>query len=347
VTYPELNEKELALIAPLSKDGKPDLYNYLPTRFVPMDEAKTRGWKWFYVGDVCSHGHKAPRYVSNPRFCVDCRRVKDNLAAIGGKGVAEYTNRPRPYSERSTGSSASPVVVPPRPLEPSDQEKRFLVAYARTKDFDAAAHDVGTDGAVFRARLSYSQVFREAVNALEGQLGMSHTLRLEENFDWDDEKRAILIRVFIDTGDLGLARDAIQVSNYHFQLEVQNNGEFAATLADAEPLANRILDEHAIRKAKNGDSRLLDRVLTAKLPEYAQKLKMDVNVTEKLTDDQLNARFGQVLKQLIALGGEKHLLPRAVDAEFSELGPADEAQDAGDDSGESSAPVAASNLDLL
>jgi hypothetical protein len=239
------------------------------------------------------------------------------------------------------------VVVPARPLEPSDQEKRFLVAYARTKDFDAAAHDMNTDGAVFRARLSYSAVFREAVNALEAQLGMSHTLQLDENFDWTEDKRAILIRVYIDTGDLGLARDAIQVSNYHFQRELQENGEFAATLADAEPLANRILDEHAIRKAKNGDSRLLDRVLTAKLPEYAQKLKMDVNVTEKLTDDQINARFNQLVGQLISLGGAKQLLPPAVDAEFRESGSSDEAQDDGDSGGEGPSHGPASNSDLL
>jgi hypothetical protein len=176
---------------------------------------------------------------------------------------------------------------------------------------------------------------------------MTHTAKLDEDFDWTEDKRAVLVRVYIDTGDLGLARDAIQVSNYHFQRELQDNGEFASMLADAEPLANRILDEHAIRKAKNGDSRLLDRVLTAKLPEYSPKVRMDVNVTEKLTDDQINARFNQVLKQLIVLGGEKYLLPDAVDAEFSEPGSPDEAEDAGNSSGESPLHESAQNLDLL
>lgn len=345
MTYPELTEKELALIAPV-KDGKPDLYNYLPTRFVPLDEAKARGWKWFYVGDVCSHGHKAARYVSNPRFCVDCRRIKDGHEAVGGKGVAEFTNRPRAYSEPASRSSAGQVAAPPRPLEPDAQEKKFLTAYARTRDFDAAAVECKVDNAVFRARLSYSKVFRDAVNALEEQLGMNHTLKFDEDFEWTDDKRAVLARVYIDTGDLGVARDAIQVSNFHYQKEIQENGEFASLMADAEPLANRILDEHAVRRAKNGDSRLLDRVLTAKLAEYSPKMRMDVNVTEKLTDDQINARFAQTMRQLVTLGGAK-LLPGIIDAEFSEVGSSREDEDAGDDSGESSPYVPASNLDLL
>jgi len=347
VTYPELNERELALIAPLTEDCKPDLYNHLPTRFVPMAEAKARGWLWFYVGDVCSHGHKAPRYVSNPRHCVDCRRIKAGHPPIGGKGVAEYTSRPKPYAQRTTQPSASPVVVSPRPLEPDAQEKKFLVAYAQTRDFEAAARQIGFEGAVFQARLSYSQVFREAVNKLEEDVGLSRTVKLDENFEWTEDKRMILARVFIDTGDLGVARDAIQCSNYQYQKELQENGEFAALIADATPLAERILDEVAVRRAKNGDSRLLDRVLTAKLPEYAQKLKMDVNVTEKLTDDQLNARFSQLVKQLIVLGGEKSLPSNVVDAEFSESGPSSKAESDGDDSGEGPPPQSASNSDLL
>jgi hypothetical protein len=346
VTYPELSEKELAAIAPV-KDGKPDLYNHLPTRFIPLDEAKHRQWKWFFVGDICSHGHKACRYVSNPRFCVDCRRIKDGLQPVGGKGVAEYTNRPRAYSEPAPRSSEGAQALPARPLEPDVSEKKFLVAYAKTKDFTLAAKEVNTDDAVFRARLSYSKVFKDAVNALEEQLGMTHTAKLDENFDWTEDKRSVLVRVYIDTGDLGLARDAIQVSNYHFQRELQDNGEFASMLADAEPLANRILDEHAIRKAKNGDSRLLDRVLTAKLPEYSPKMRVDMNVSEKLTDDQLNARFGQVLKQLVVLNGEKRLLPGVIDAEFYESGSQDEAPDVGDSSRESAASLATQNSDLL
>lgn len=342
--FPDLTEMQLSLIAPV-KDGKPDLYNYVPTRNVSNAEAQTRGWKWFYIGDVCSHGHKAPRYVSNPRLCVDCHRVREGRQTIGGKGNAEYTTRIRTYKERETKHEAGAVVaVQPRPLEPDALEKRFLTEYAKLRSFDAASQILNTDSAVFRARLSYSKVFLDAVNALEDSEGLSRTLKMDEEFAWDDDKRLILIRVYIDTGDLGLARDSIQVSNYHYQRELQANPDFARAVVEAEPLANRILDEHAVRKAKQGDSRLLDRVLSAKMPnEYGAKLKVDMNVTEKLSDAQVNARIVQLFRLL----GNPVADSPVIDAEYTELESPGEDGDFGAFGDEVSAPEPQSNLDLL
>lgn len=340
--FPALNERELAQIAPI-KDGKPDLYNYLPTRIVTMAESQARGWRWFYIGDVCSHGHKAPRYVSNPRQCVDCHRLRERRTTIGGKGNAEFTSRIVPYKERTTKREAGAVVaVQPRPLEPDALEKRFLTEYAKTRSFEMAANVLNTDAAVFRARASYSKVFLDALNALEDREGLSHTLKMDENFAWDDDKRAILIRVYADTGDLGLARDAIQVSNYHYERELQENVEFARRMEETEPLANRIVEEYATRKARQGDSRLLALWLTANVSKYSSKLKVDLNVTEKLSDDQLRSRLVHVVQQLAQLNA----LP-AIDAEFDELESEGDFGDAGDSGNAAPPDHSQSNLDLL
>src|SRR5580692_6776335 len=62
-------------VAPL-RDGHPDLYNYVPTRFVSKDEAKARGWRLFWTGEICVTGHRAARYISNPSVCTDCQRIE-------------------------------------------------------------------------------------------------------------------------------------------------------------------------------------------------------------------------------------------------------------------------------
>jgi hypothetical protein len=228
------------------------------------------------------------------------------------------------------------------PLEPDAREKRFLVKYAELRDFDAAARAINAEPALFQAILSYSKVFLDAVNALEDQWGLSRTLKMDDEFEWTEDRRNVFLRVYIDTGDLGLARDAIQVSNSHYQREVQENQEFARRVEAAEPLANRILDEHAVRKAKQGDSRLLDRVLTAKLPnEYGAKIKVDMSVTEKLSDEQINIRILRLAQQL----GGNLLAP--IDAEFSELEPEGEAGASGTFGNEVAEKEPQSNLDLL
>lgn len=341
--FKKLTVQQLAELAPVTKEGKPDLYNTLPSRFISKGEAEARGWSLFYVGDVCSHGHKAPRFVSNPRLCVDCKRLREGRLPIGGKGEAEYTARVRPYSERTAPSTSTNTAVVPRPLEPDAIEKKFLTEYAKVRDFDTAANNLFRDPAEFHGRISYTKVFREAVNFLEDQLGLNRTVSMTEDFEWTDDKRIVLIRTYINTGDLVSALKSIGVSNWHYETELQTNPEFATAISEAEPLALKILDRTAISQAIRGDSRLLQRVLVAKIPEYSERVKVDLNVTDKLTEDQLNVRLLQALEQ----AGVKLINAPAIDAEFTvheSLGK-DEAVGNGGDEQPQKGPK--SNLDLL
>lgn len=339
--WPKLTMAQIAGVAPL-RDGRPDMYNHLPTRFVTQDEATSREWKYFYIGDACRYGHKAPRFVSNPRMCVDCHRTREGRVAIGGKAEAEYDKKAlKPHSQPVTKtSSAKPIA----PLEPDTLEKQFLVKYAELRDFAHAAQAIGRVEGDFRARLSYSAVFRDAVHLLEADCGLQRTPTLLDTFEWTDDKRATLLRLYVDTGDIALARAAVQVSNYHFLKEMDSNTQFAADYVEAEKLAERFVGELGVSQAIKGDTRLLQRYLSNVRPEQfgeTSKMRVDLNVTEKLTDDQLNARFAQAFRQL---GGSARQI---VDAEFYELEPPAEAEDLGSDGSPGQAGQPTSNLDLV
>lgn len=337
-------------VAPL-RDDKPDLYNHMPTRFVSQTESKARGWTFFYAGESCRWGHQAPRYVSNPRMCVDCHRVRDGRLPIGVKGSKEYAGSLKPYSQpplRAGVSNTAVTPVAPRPLEPDSLEKRFLVEYAKCRDFALAAKACGRHEAEFLGRLSFDKIFRDAVNLLEQENGLSRTLSLSEDFEWNDDKRNVLMRTYINTGDLARAMKSISVSNYHYQREMEENNEFRADMEKAETLALRQMDLHAISSALDGDSRLLQRVMAGNMPEkYGERVKMDINMTQKLTDDQLNAKLAQALTRLEQLG-TKILLPAPiVDAEFEVDGPNGQAETVGDHRDEAPSSGTQSNLDLV
>lgn len=66
-----------------TKDGKPDFYNGVAKRIVTEQESRKMGWACFYDGkSVCTQGHVAARYVSNPAVCTDCRRIAEGKPAI-------------------------------------------------------------------------------------------------------------------------------------------------------------------------------------------------------------------------------------------------------------------------
>jgi hypothetical protein len=339
--WPKITQTQIAEIAPL-KDGKPDLYNHLPTRFVTKEESEARGWTYFYIGDACRYGHKAPRFVSNPRMCVDCHRARESRAAIGGKAEGEYDKKAlRPYSQPVRNHAVAATLTP---LEPDTQEKRFLAQYAELRDFARAAQACGRTEGDFQARLSYSEVFRKAVHTLEADCGLQRTPTLLDTFDWTDDKRATLLRIYVDTGDIATARAAVQVSNYHFLKELEANPQFAAEYVEAEKLAERFVGEIGVSQAIKGDTRLLQRYLANVRPDQfgeTSKVRVDLNVTEKLTDEQLNARFTQAIRQL---GGRAREI---VDAEFYELDAPAEVEAVGIDGNESSAGQPQSNLDLV
>ena len=336
----ELTECNPADVAPLNKDGAPDMMNYMPTRHVPQDEATQRGWPCFFEAVPCRYGHVAPRYVSNPSVCVDCFRIKRGKTPIGQKagGTAEY--KPRAYTQREPTAAPGTAVAAIAPLEPDRHEKLFLAAYAGTKDVDAAARQASMTEAQVMARMSYSEVFRNAVNALEERLQIRRTPTPTGPFDWTDDKRKWLIEVYIDTGDIATARDAIRVTPSEYFRELERNIEFSDAILVATPLALNALEERAHQLALAGNDKLLQKILAAKRPgEYGERIKVDMSVTEKLTDAQLDAQLSRLIDKQ---------RDRILEGEFTEVDVAQrQITDARNAEGAGSPQAAEPNSDLL
>lgn len=336
-----------ATVAPLNHDGHPDFRNHMPTRFVSKEESTARGWRYFYTGESCRWGHRAPRYVKNKNSCLDCERVRDGRTPIGIKGIQEYDG-PQPvkdaYKQRSTGGAAA--VVAPR--EPDAIEKFFLTKYVELKNFSDAAKASGQSEAYFLARLSYNKVFREAVHQLEADNSLARTPSLTEDFEWDDDKRNVLMRTYIDTGDLLTAMQGIGVSNFHFEKELRENPEFRSDMEQAEELATRQHERYAISLARKGDSRLLQKMLAAVMPDkWGDRVNMNLNVTNKLTNDQLASKLAQQLAWLDRRGVPLLNAPEVVEAEFVAI-ESDAVTEPAGDGGDDEAPVRENKyLDLV
>lgn len=326
-------------VAPINSEGLPDLYNYMPTRFVPRAEAKARGWQFFFEGTPCRYGHTAPRYVSNERQCVDCKREKAGKVAIGGKTAGEWKPAPRKQPE-IPAPGVLPLVGQSRAPEPDRQEKAFIEQLAVLRDFDKAAAAINQSPAVMMARLSWSVPFRQAVAELEQRYGIPRTVPQDGPFEWDEDKRARLLEVWVNTGDIATALDAIRVTPAEFFREAQRNQGFAAKLDAAEVLAVKALEWRAKQLALAGNDKLLTMVLKASDPKYKDSLNLNVNVMDKLTDDQLRTR----LRQLRATQGA------VIDGEFT-VSRRDESESApggaADSGGASTAQLPQSIRDLL
>src|ERR1700733_10650990 len=91
-SYPVLTSEDVAAIAPINRSGGPDLYNHMPTRLIPLEEAKYRKWGYFFASNPCRYGHVAPRYTTNHRLCVDCVRLKKGKTSIGEKTGLDHRN---------------------------------------------------------------------------------------------------------------------------------------------------------------------------------------------------------------------------------------------------------------
>jgi hypothetical protein len=297
VDYPALTPEQIALIAPLNANGQPNLYNYMPTRMIPLPEAQARGWTYFYDARTCLRGHQAPYFVSNINLCVDCKRLSKGKQTIGGKAGGGNVRREYKRSEPVAGipGAGVPGAVVVKQQEPDRLEKQFLVAYAATKDFDRACAQVGVTGPHMQGRLSWSSVFRLAVADLENRLGIVHVPMGAENYEWNEDKYFRLIEVYVDTGMIATARESIGVTPSEFYREMKRNGEFATRLMEAEPLALNALEEKAYQLAANGNDKLLQKILSAKKPEYRESVKIDMKVEERLTDEQLRSETARIL----------------------------------------------------
>jgi len=303
-------------VAPL-RDGRPDLYNYTPTRFVSKAEAEARDWKLFWTGELCVTGHRAARYVSNPSVCTDCQRIERGKLPVYGKGVPELeAARKRNYTQKNTSPAGPPV--------PSTAEKRFLEKYAELKDFAEAAEALGRTEAEFVAILSWNQVFRDAVNRLEESMGIARTLKVTDEFDWDDDKRNSFLYTYANTGDMKQAMRSVGVTNVQFQREISENEEFRQAYDEAHEMAKSVFDHAASAVAIRGDSKLLGRVAANLFPEkFGESLKMDLNVKGTMTVEQQNAELSTLLSGLARQGvltardPERIAGPEVIDADYS------------------------------
>ncbi len=276
-------------VAPL-RDGAPDLYNHMPTRFVPKNEALGRGWKHFWTGEICVTGHRAARYVSNPSVCVDCQRIERGQLPVYGKGVPELeAARKRNYTQKNTHTIVGPPV-------PSTAEKRFLERYAELKEFALAADAVGRTEAEFLAILSWNTTFRDAVNRLEESLGIARTLSISEFFDWTDDKRRSFLITYANTADMKQALRSVGATNVQFHKELSANADFQHDFDDAAQIARNVFDHAASAAAVKGDARMLGRVAANLFPEkYGENMKVDLNVKQNLSADQINAEITHLL----------------------------------------------------
>lgn len=303
----ELPECDPSTVAPLNSDGAPDLANYMPTRLVPKDEAIARGWPLFYQAETCRYGHRAPRYVSNPRQCIDCFRIKRGKSPLTAAPASPEYKKPFPQP----GAKAPENLPVARGPEPDRLEKMFLVAYADKRDIDVAAAMVGMTGAQVHARLSWSPIFATALKDIQDRLGIV-TITDTGPFEWTNAKRERLIAVLVDTGDIATARDSIRVTPSEYFREIERNADFGARIEEATPLAIRALEDKATQLALGGNDKLLQKLLTAKLPEYRERLDLNVNEMRNLSDAQLNAQLARLVARY--RGG-------VIDAEFRDVEP--------------------------
>lgn len=335
----KLTNAQMAAIAPLSTKGQPDLQNYMPTRLVPLDEAKARGWTYFYDARTCRYGHQAPHFVSNIHQCVDCARVSRGKQPIGGRAGSGHERREYKKMAGTTNSNGASLPVVVREAEPDRLEKQFMNAYADLKDFGRACDMVGVSAPHMQARLSWSSVFRLAVAELENRAGINHIPPAQENFEWNADKHHRFIEVYVDTGDIATARDSINVTPSEFNRELKRNSDFGARVMEAEQLAWNALEEKAVQLARQGNDKLLQKILTAKKPEYRDSLKLDVKVEERLTDEQLRTEASRLIVEARRRNGERG---RIIDVE-----PAGALEAPQDVEGDGETGVAESFADLL
>jgi hypothetical protein len=269
--YPPMTPTEAAeeLGVPLSERLQPNLRDFRPKRFVPLEEAKSRGWSWCFPGDVCRYAHVAARRTANTRICSDCERVKGGEEPIYGRSRAQqfYPEERIARKDPSTGIvTAAPalaaLVSPSKALEPSKKEQDFLASLDELRDFDAAAKRAGMTRGQVEARASSDPVFKAALTDLCDRRSIPWTRApAPEAFAWTPAIESQLVKRFIDTGLIEQARQELAVSASDYQEHLSASPEFSGAIAKAMPLARATLRERAEASADRGNDRLLKLLL--------------------------------------------------------------------------------------
>jgi hypothetical protein len=304
-----------ATVAPL-RDNMPDFYNHQPTRFVSLNEAKARGWKHFWTGEICVTGHRAARYIRNPSICVDCHRIEQGKLPVYGKGVPELEEaRRRKYTQKNTEQAGPPV--------PNAAEKNFLSKYAEHKDFATAAEACGRSEAEFLAILSWNTTFRDAVNRLEESIGVTRTQQVTDEFDWTEAKQRAFLITYANTADIAKSLRSVGATNVQFHKELNSNAAFQRGFDDASQIARSVFDHAASAAATKGDARMLGRIAANFYPEkFGENMKVDLNVKQNLNSDQINAEITQLLSGFARQGllsAPRRAAGDAIEAEYGEL----------------------------
>jgi hypothetical protein len=256
--YPEITDVPGVLGVPLTQRGMPDLRSYVPSRFIPLEEAAARGWSLFYDGRACRYGHQAARGVSNVNVCTDCLRIKEGRPPIYPKSRAqEFREHVRKDSNAPIANAAPVIVAPPAPPEPSPKDQAFLAKLDELRDFDQAAEAVGTKRGLIEARASSNPVFRAALTDLCERRSIAWTRAPDPaSFSWSPEIETALVTRYVDVGLLEQARQELGVSASTYQAHLRDSSAFAAMVAEAEPLARSTLRERAMAEAARGNDRL-------------------------------------------------------------------------------------------
>lgn len=250
-------------------------------------EAKAAGLRFFWTGNSCVHGHNSKKLTVNGG-CAACQwlyakeRKRRKATEIRDKKQDEQAQK----ADQTLGFR---------------KRQKALEVYAKTSSLEQAANAIDLSLAQLNVHIAKSASLASSFYALEKRLKVLEEQRpkttVKGKFKWNEEKRDLLIRTYVDTGDIAQARDACGCTPSQYNDELEANPDFADRVDIAKPKAIQALEERAIQMALRGNDKILTLVLKAKLPEYKDKIQIDQTTTVKLSDEQLNGRIASLLQR--------------------------------------------------
>jgi hypothetical protein len=272
----DLRELARRLGVPCNQKGQPDLYDHVPNQRVSVERAKEWGMSLCWPGGGCRYGHDSAVWVSNPRRCVSCDRLKKGLLDIYPTiKVGNHQKKPRAPGK---DSGAPLVIAAPKEPELDGPGKRFIDKYAELRNIHAAAKAVSTTPELITARRAHDKALDSAMARLENDLSIPALVPVAGEFEWSDEKRDRLVEAYVDSGNLSIGRAAIGVTPSQLWRELDRNPTFSSQLDKARVRAAQVFEERAHAEALNGNDKLLPVVLKAERPDkYNERLRVDVS----------------------------------------------------------------------
>jgi hypothetical protein len=276
--------------------NQPDCLNYIPKRFIQLEEAERRGLSWFFDGRACRYGHVAAHRTSNVHICSDCKRVQKGLEPIYATSRAQKFYEQKPKAEPGS-DSAAPATTAAKSLGVTGADSRFLEHYARERDLVKAALAAGTTKELILARRVSFLGLDEAMSKLEASLDIPRYLPPGANFSWDDEKRELFLSTYINTGELDVARGAVGCTRAQYLKELTTNIVFGDRVEAAKRDAEGVIEEALIKAAKAGQQSIL--------PKVAELLEKRAAARGQIASDPAGMR-AEMTKMLVDLRTSRH-----------------------------------------